>query len=162
MKTEQSDKNNENYFFRIFFILLEVAIVVLYGFFVDFSANSSPYDPTMPLVQDSETNFMIGYPVFQDISVMMFVGFGFLMTFLRTHSWSAVGFNFVLTAVVFQMHILYAGFWIRVIGEHDIWNEKIQIDIGNMVNALYCCGAILISFGGVIGKLNLGQLLFMA
>lgn len=36
------------------------------------------------------------YSMYQDINVMIFIGFGFLMVFLKTHSWSAVGFNFLI------------------------------------------------------------------
>jgi hypothetical protein len=34
--------------------------------------------------------------MFQDINVMVFIGFGFLMVFLKTASWTAVGFNFII------------------------------------------------------------------
>jgi len=37
----------------------------------------------------------------QDIHVMIYVGFGFLMTFLKKHSWSAVGFNYFVAAFTF-------------------------------------------------------------
>ena len=29
---------------------------------------------------------------------MIFVGFGFLMTFLKHHSWTSVGFNYLIAA----------------------------------------------------------------
>jgi|688.fasta_scaffold337284_3 ammonium transporter Rh len=38
------------------------------------------------------------YPMLMDITVMMFVGFGFLMVFLKTHSWTSVGFNYLIAA----------------------------------------------------------------
>ena len=34
------------------------------------------------------------YPFFQDVHVMIFIGFGFLMTFLRKYSHSSLGYNF--------------------------------------------------------------------
>jgi len=42
---------------------------------------------------------------------MIYIGFGFLMVFLKTGSWTAVGFNFMLSAWAFQISILAAGFW---------------------------------------------------
>ncbi|CAG9329330.1 unnamed protein product [Blepharisma stoltei] len=156
---QNSETKKNSSLFQIFFILLEVVIVILYGIFVEFRYD--PVDPSLPWNEEPQTAFVTGYPVMQDVSVMMFIGFGFLMTFLRTHSWSAVGFNFILTVVVFQMYILYNGFWIRCVSG-DNWDFKIQVDITTMVTALYCCAAILISLGGVLGKLNLFQLLVMA
>jgi len=38
------------------------------------------------------------YPIFQDVHVMIFVGFGFLMVFLKTYCWTAIGYNFLIAA----------------------------------------------------------------
>jgi len=48
--------------------------------------------------------------VFQDIHVMIFVGFGFLMTFLKRYGFSSVGYNFILAAFVLQWATLTNGF----------------------------------------------------
>jgi len=34
--------------------------------------------------------------MYMDIHVMIFVGFGFLMTFLKAASWTAVGFTYLI------------------------------------------------------------------
>ena len=74
------------------------------------------------------------YPMFQDVHVMIFVGFGFLMVFLKTHSWTSVGFNFLIAAWSLQITILLAGFWHQVLktdyepGEDHGWH-KIQLDV---------------------------------
>lgn len=54
------------------------------------------------------------YPMFQDIHVMMFVGFGFLLVFPSQFSLSAVSLNLLLGALVFQWSILTNGFWDQV------------------------------------------------
>jgi ammonium transporter Rh len=51
------------------------------------------------------------YPVFQDVHVMIFIGFGFLMTFIKTSSWSALAFNWIISAWALQWGILSTGFW---------------------------------------------------
>ena len=38
------------------------------------------------------------YPMLMDIHVMMFIGFGFLMAYLKTHCWSSIGFNYLIAA----------------------------------------------------------------
>ena len=47
-----------------------------------------------------------GYAYFQDIHIMIFVGFGYLMTFLRRYGYGAVGFNLLLAALAAELSIL--------------------------------------------------------
>jgi len=47
--------------------------------------------------------------VFQDVHVMIFIGFGFLMTFLKRYGFGSVGFNMLLSAFVIQWVILMRG-----------------------------------------------------
>lgn len=46
---------------------------------------------------------------FQDIHVMIFVGFAFLMTFLKKYGYSATGFNLFVAALVVQWSFLARG-----------------------------------------------------
>ena len=47
--------------------------------------------------------------MFQDVHVMIFVGFGFLMTFLRRYGYGSIGFNLLLAALVLQWGTLTNG-----------------------------------------------------
>lgn len=49
------------------------------------------------------------YQVYQDVHVMIWIGFGFLMTFLRKYSQSAVGLTFLIGAVLVQVALLCDG-----------------------------------------------------
>lgn len=40
---------------------------------------------------------------------MMFVGFGFLMTFLKKYGWGSVGYNFLVAAYVLEWALLVRG-----------------------------------------------------
>ncbi len=42
---------------------------------------------------------------------MIFVGFGYLMTFLKRYGYSSVGINFILAAFVIQWATLVRGFF---------------------------------------------------
>lgn len=48
---------------------------------------------------------------FQDVHVMIFVGFGFLMTFLQRYSFSGVGFSFLIAAFGIQWALLMQGWF---------------------------------------------------
>ncbi len=93
-----------------------------------------------------------------DVHSMMFIGFGFLMTFLKRYGYSAVGYNFLVAAYVLEWALLVRG-WI----EHGLFDsETIMISIENLLVADFCAAAVLISFGAVIGKASLTQLVVMA
>lgn len=64
---------------------------------------------------------------------MIFIGFGFLMTFLQRYGFSSVGFNFLIAAFALQWATLMQGFFH---GLHD--DGKIHIGVERYVaNTLY-------------------------
>lgn len=75
------------------------------------------------------------YPMWQDLHVMIYIGFGFLMVFLKTSSWTAVGFNYLLAAFAFQWGILVVGFWDFVWAtQGDLVNwEKIPLSLESLI-----------------------------
>lgn len=84
--------------FETVFILSEVIMAVLYLFFTEYSEGVHPSFDNRENGYDAADWVQKYYPLFQDVHVMIFVGFGFLMVFLKTHSWTSVGFNFVIAA----------------------------------------------------------------
>ncbi|XP_065674348.1 ammonium transporter Rh type C-like [Hydra vulgaris] len=111
------------------------------------------------------------YPMFQDIHIMMFIGFGFLMTFLKKYGYGAISYNLLLGAVTIQWSTLI-NMWIdqnmrkdtRMLNEPKKFTESVSVikmTVLDMINADYTVTAILISFGAVIGKASRLQLLVM-
>ena len=49
--------------------------------------------------------------VFQDVHVMIFLGFGFLMTFLKKYGLSAVSLNLMCSALAIEVFTLVYGFF---------------------------------------------------
>jgi hypothetical protein len=75
----------------------------------------------------STKELMVYYTMWMDVHVMIFIGFGFLMAFLRTHSYSSIGFNFLCACWAMQCCILFQGFWSKVLvhGFHENINVTI-------------------------------------
>ena len=141
-------------------VILEAIIITFYGIFVRFDDYARMENNSDEKNVEGLDEFVIRYPILQDIHVMIFVGFGFLMTFLKHHSWTGVSINFVAAAVSIQLYILFEGFWHAVLV--DGWSHTINISTALFIRADYCAAAVLISFGGVIGKINTAQTLVMA
>ncbi|KAM6081990.1 ammonium transporter Rh type A isoform 2-T2 [Chlamydotis macqueenii] len=97
---------------------------------------------------------LLSHQVFQDVHVMIFVGFGFLMTFLKKYGFSSVGINMLIAAFGLQWGTLMQGFW-------DLDRGKIHVNIKSMINADFSTASALISFGAVLGKTSPVQMLIL-
>ncbi|EDV19600.1 expressed hypothetical protein [Trichoplax adhaerens] len=130
--------------------VFEIVALILFAVFVQFDSVALP-------TSHAESFHGVSYAMFQDIHVMIFVGFGFLMTFLKKYSFSSVGFNLLLASFVIQWSTLTLGFC------HSWSNfSHILIDTESLIAADICAAAILISFGAVLGKTSTLQLIVMA
>eukprot|EP00929_Paragymnodinium_shiwhaense_P013440 TRINITY_DN121293_c0_g1_i1.p1 TRINITY_DN121293_c0_g1~~TRINITY_DN121293_c0_g1_i1.p1 ORF type:complete len:506 (+),score=55.64 TRINITY_DN121293_c0_g1_i1:98-1519(+) len=104
------------------------------------------------------------YQPFLNVSIMIFVGFGFLVTFLYKYSFSAVSYNFMIACFVYLWNILCAGFWENVHEDdhHGHGQYRVFLNMPLLVEGLFGAGAVLISFGAVVGRTTPTQLLVMA
>jgi len=93
-----------------------------------------------------------------DVHVMIFIGFGFLMVFLKTHSWTSVGYNFLLSAYCLQLVILTTGFWHQVFHKPYAEWKKIPLDIPALISGDFGAGSCMIAFGAILGKCTLLEL----
>jgi ammonium transporter Rh len=114
MKAHSSDKKH-NYWLHLIFIAAEIAVIILYAFCtkLDTSALNSGDDQATFDAQNAAVQQTINskYPMYMNIHAMIFVGFGFLMVFLKTNCWSGVGFNFLIACWAIQINILMLRFW---------------------------------------------------
>uniref|UniRef100_A0A8C8FEL5 Ammonium transporter AmtB-like domain-containing protein n=1 Tax=Oncorhynchus tshawytscha TaxID=74940 RepID=A0A8C8FEL5_ONCTS len=140
-------------------IILEVIIIILFGTLVQYDDETDAKLWHKEIANGSsnyDNDFYYRYPSFQDVHVMIFIGFGFLMTFLQRYGFSSVGFNFLIAAFALQWATLMQGFF------HGMHGGKIHVGIESMINADFCTGSVLISFGAVLGKTSPVQLLVMS
>jgi len=175
-------------------ITIQVCFIILFGVF-------SRYDYQTVFKNQSEGDYGKGtdnshnmilkiYSSFQDVHVMIFIGFGFLMTFLKKYGLSAVSLNFMIAAICIQWHILVSG-WLHLNydqceeefhGQNDtqaltmkddtsdklVFNQLcdpnrpfININIETLIGADFCVATVLITFGVVLGVASPLQLIIM-
>ena len=101
-----------------------------------------------------------GYNMFIGVEVMMFVGFGYLMTFLKWYGMGAVAFTMLITALGLQWSLFTESLFTQLMGDHTHWH-LVDMNIYSLLNALYAISAVLISFGALIGKISPFQLVTM-
>ncbi|CAH1796620.1 unnamed protein product [Owenia fusiformis] len=135
--------------------LFQILFVILFGIFVEYDSDAQPKHgsrghDSLPLSTGPT------YGMFQDVHVMIFIGFGFLMTFLKRYGYSAVGLNMLVAAFVLQWATLIIGFF------HLNERNMIVVNMETLLTADFAAAAVLISFGAVLGKVSLVQAIIMA
>eukprot|EP01136_Pigoraptor_vietnamica_P029619 Opistho-1_new@87923 len=132
----------------------QVLFIIFYGIFTE-------YAPELDGHNQSDT-IGLTYPFFQDVHVMILVGFGFLMTFLRRYGFSAVGFNFLISACIIQWSMFTLGFFHQLLSENGNHFHRIHLNVETLIESDFAAASCLIAFGALLGKTSPLQLLAIA
>jgi ammonium transporter Rh len=131
----------------LYLFFLQFIAIVLFSQFTEYSSEASG---TTNRPSNTINNY---YPFFQDVHVMIFIGFGFLMSYLHTFNFNSIVYNFILGALSIQYTILINGFFHNVF--YNDWSHKIELDIKSLITGDFGAGTVLITFGALLGKTNL-------
>lgn len=93
---------------------------------------------------------------------MMLIGFGFLMTFIKTNSLSALTYTFFINAIVMQVYILFSGFWTKLILGFANTNYYLTLQQIVLTRSSYCVASVLIGAGAFIGRVGPKEMLIIA
>jgi ammonium transporter Rh len=80
----------------LLYIISQIIVILFFGLFTKYGHGGDPKDSNEMKVATKLLN--THYAQFQDIHIMIFVGFGFLMCFLKSHNWSSIGYNYLIAA----------------------------------------------------------------
>uniref|UniRef100_A0A0K0DPM2 Ammonium_transp domain-containing protein n=1 Tax=Angiostrongylus cantonensis TaxID=6313 RepID=A0A0K0DPM2_ANGCA len=125
--------------------------MVLFGLFAKYDADA------MPSGSEDSDYMTTKYPMFQDTHVMIFVGFGFLMTFLKRYGYSAVSVNMLLACFTIEWSIITNG----LLSEAFDRDGKFTIGLDQLLSADFSAATVLISMGAMLGKFTPVQYLIM-
>lgn len=89
---------------------------------------------------------------------MIFVGWGFLMSFLKRYGFSAISVNLLLSAFTVQWVVLLRGFLSNVF----VAKGYFTVSISELMTADVTCVAVLITMGALLGQLTPVQFLVLA
>jgi ammonium transporter Rh len=78
--------------FEAIYVISEIIIFLLYLFFTEGVQFQHESEAT-----SSRESVRTYYALFMDVHVLIFIGFGFQMVFLKTQSWTAVVYNFIIS-----------------------------------------------------------------
>ena len=86
-------------------IFFELMILVLFVVFV----RILPISPDL-----YDRLYLIRYGAFQDVNVMMLIGFGFLMAFMKNHSLASLAYTFFVNVITMQVYLFFSRFWFEI------------------------------------------------
>ncbi|XP_076395570.1 rhesus blood group-associated glycoprotein Rh50 isoform X2 [Megachile rotundata] len=93
--------------------------------------------------------------IYPNVHVMIWIGFGFLMTFLRRYGQSAIGLSFLMGAILVQVAMICEGVM------HMEKDNRAYLSLKSLLSADVAVATPLISMGAMLGKTTYIQLVFM-
>ncbi|KAG2378512.1 hypothetical protein C9374_008151 [Naegleria lovaniensis] len=155
--------NAENISFLVLVGAFQVVMVVLFWVFFDYEHSVTNSDEASLHTANEEAQHDVAhyYKPMLDVGIMVFVGFGFLMTFLKRYGYMAFGMNFFISALIFQWGILNQAFWrgvnkgFPVTGDQVHWPNPrwmVHFELQDLVEGHFAAASFLVSFGVLIGK----------
>lgn len=131
--------------------LLQIGVIFLYAFTCTYGEGADPKKP-----DDSALDAYYG--MFQNVHVMVFVGFALLMAFLRKNGYMAMAFTLLIGSWAIEWGILCLGYMHNAFDGN--WN-RVPVAVSTLIDADFAAVAALISFGAVIGKTSPTQIILM-
>lgn len=160
-QVEEKDEPEMSPLFARLFGLFQILMIIFYFAFATYDENTDP--ATKPAKATGASEISAYYGMWQDVHIMIFIGFGFLMTFLQSYGFSSLTINFMVGAFSIQWGILCVGFWTSVWDADGIAADmaKIPLHLFQLVEGDFAAATALISLGAVLGKTTPAQTLVM-
>jgi len=115
------------------------------GLVVQVAITAAFWNAKLDLSSATDTDKSSVYNFYVGVALMMFVGFGYLMTFLKSYGIGAVGLTMFITCLGVEFAVLI---------ESYMGKGSLEIDFLSLLNGNFAVAAVLISFGGLIGKIS--------
>ena len=148
--------------------------MILYALFTNYEDGVHPATGNKEIKAMSETDRIKSYyPLFMHVNLMVFVGYGFLSAFLKTHSWTSVAYNLLIGAYALQITILLQGPFHQIFSSPEVGStaggstqaggfQKISLSVDSLILGDFGAAAVLVSFGAIVGKVSVFQLWIIA
>ena len=155
--------------FFIVFLITQIIILLFIGFYYEWDDN---YTNPKSIKTDSANNFTETnnnncnvyrhvknkYKLFQEVNILLFLGFGFLRAFLKHYSWTAVALTFIAGILSTELGFFMLICWSSIFDVN--WNYG-KFNFQHLLDSNMCAGAVIISLGTILGKISMPQYLIL-
>lgn len=159
---DQQQKLNRKFslvdLYGVLFFVFQVGLIILFAATTEFPVYGDNTDIVGTPLRSS--NY---YTFYNNIALMVFIGFGFLGASFKKYGFSAIGYTFSIAAFSIQWSILTLGFFKQERDAHldsDNW-QKIQLDLPMLIWGLYGASANIVALGSVFGNSSIFAHLFI-
>ncbi|KAJ3452173.1 rh50 [Anaeramoeba flamelloides] len=135
--------------------VFQIAFLILISIWFRYDES---FDETKGEEYDLRTEYY--YTYYSDVAVMVIIGFGYLMTFLKKYGLSAAGYTFLLAAFCMQWVLINNAFWHQIHEYGEL--RRYDVTIPSLIEGMFGAAAVMISFGAVLGKTTPFQLILIA
>jgi Ammonium Transporter Family len=104
------------------------------------------------------SNHPYRYIAFRDIMAMLLLGFGYLMTFLKTYGLGAVGLTMMLSALAMELNVMTEWLARMVMGEVEM---PLGISVATLIDSEFAAATLMITFGALIGRASPLQMMII-
>eukprot|EP01097_Dermamoeba_algensis_P003102 TRINITY_DN2251_c0_g1_i1.p1 TRINITY_DN2251_c0_g1~~TRINITY_DN2251_c0_g1_i1.p1 ORF type:complete len:592 (-),score=120.62 TRINITY_DN2251_c0_g1_i1:355-2130(-) len=154
-RTSIREKTIMDYFFLVIFAF-EIVITLIFFTCVIFTDSTTQNHVGGRYRADDYYSYLI------HISLLTFFGFGGLLVFLRRGSFSGIGFNFFVCALVAQLALLTNLLFYNIYQNRLSGWQSLEINISDLILAVYASATVSISFGALCGKIHFVELFLFA
>ena len=140
--------------FAIGMSIAQITAIIIYGVYFK---HVLPSDNKLMVTSIEEK--MNLYPYFQDIHIMIYVGFGFLLTSFHRIRLTALTNCFWVAGLSVQYYFLFNALWEGAFKGH--YEKEIIVNASKLIFGEVSAGAILIALCAIIGKTNSLQFLII-
>jgi ammonium transporter Rh len=129
--------------FFIFFGILQIVFIIFIAIY--YSKDNLEFD-------------LNGIKPFQEINIFIFIGFGFLRSFIKHYSWTSIALTFIAGIVSFEFGLFIIICWSSLFQKS--WSDGI-FNFEHLLDTSYCSATVIIALGAVLGKLSFPQYFIM-
>ena len=160
--------------FFIVFALIQVIILILIGFYFDwdeyYTDTKSIYsysNNTLNETITNTTNITGGdvylaienkYKLFQELNIIILLGFGFLRSFLKHYSWTSISLTIIAMVLSTEFGLFLLISWTAK--KKEKWVDG-KFNFQFLLDANFCAGTVVISLGPILGKISMPQYLIL-
>ena len=98
------------------------------------------------------------YIAFRDIMAMLLLGFGYLMTFLKTYGLGAVGLTMMLSILAMELNCIMEWFARMLYGDVEM---PLPISVATLIDTEFAAATLMITFGALIGRASPLQMMII-
>ncbi|XP_063152959.1 ammonium transporter Rh type A-like [Candoia aspera] len=138
----------------VFLFVFQGALLVIFVLFTTYDRHTDAASQPAN-VDPAENQLYAFFSLFQDIQLMLLVGLGLLLAFMKGYGVSAVAYNFLLSNFSMQWALIVQGFI------YHYSHGKIHLGLYNFLTAEFATVTVLISAGAILGRTSPIQLLLM-